>query len=205
MMRQAVAIVLSVISGGTITLLAQARPAAPPASAPKPPAPSAQAQTAAKAPGPVAFPADARVALVDMSAVLAQSSMGNTSQAALKAAGDRWSATLQALGNRMQTLQQELQTQQATLSSSAFAAKKAEGDKMQLELQYQQRQRDAEMQQLSQRLSDEFDAKVLPIIADIRKERNLWMVFEVGETSVAASHPGIDISSEVVQRVNAAK
>jgi Skp family chaperone for outer membrane proteins len=180
-----------------------AAPAAPASSSAKPPQTPA---APAAAPQPVPFPADARIAIINMATILNGSKLGQGGQAVLQAANDKWLMTLQALAARVQTLQKEYQSGAGTLSTSALTTKKSELDKAQLELQYQQRERDADMQQISQRLSDDFDSKVNPIIEAIRAERKLLMIFDLtdmGSITVVASHPGLDLSAEVIRRLDA--
>jgi len=142
-----------------------------------------------------------------MGKVLNGSKLGQAGQQVLKAANDKWTATLQAMAAQLQALQQQYQSGMATLSASALAAKKGEIDKAQLQLQYQQSERDADMQQVSQRLSDDFDSKVGPILDAIRAERKIWMLFDLsdmgGGLTIVGSHPGLDLSAEVIRRLDA--
>jgi len=141
-----------------------------------------------------------------MAKVLNGSKLGQGGQQVLKAANDKWTTTLQSLAARGQALQQEYQAGIATLSASALAAKKGEIDKAQLQLEYQQKERDADLQQVSQRLSDDFDSKVGPILDAIRAERKLWIIFDLsdmGGLTIVGSHPGLDLSAEVIRRLDA--
>jgi Skp family chaperone for outer membrane proteins len=191
--------------------------------APQRPAPSAPAQTTptpqpagSQTPAPsvapavttpqtpaAPFPADAKIGAVDLQAILAASKVGQNGQAQLKALSEKWVAAMKGLSDKFQALQQELQAQQSTLSSTALMQKRTDLNKVQLELQFQQQQRDSELQTLGSQLSSQFEAKVLPIIESIRKERGLWLVIEVGETPIAAIAPGLNLSPEVVKRLDA--
>ena len=183
------------------------RPTAPaPAPAPATAKPPQTPAAPAAAPQPAPFPAEARIALINMGTILNGSKLGQGGQQVLQAANDKWLMTLQGLATRVQTLQKEYQSGVGTLSATALTTKKSELDKAQLELQYQQREREADMQQISQRLSDDFDSKVNPIIEAIRAERKLLMIFDItdmGSITVVASHPGLDLSAEVIKRLDA--
>jgi len=181
------------------------RPAAP-APAPSTAKPPQTPAAPAAAPQPVPFPAEARIALINMGVILNGSKLGQGGQEVLKAANEKWLMTLQGLAARAQTLQKEYQSSVGTLSTAALATRKSELDKAQLELQYQQREREADMEQISQRLSTDFDSKVNPIIEAIRAERKLLMIFDIadmGSITVVASHPGLDLSAEVIRRLDA--
>jgi Skp family chaperone for outer membrane proteins len=66
-----------------------------------------------------------------------------------------------------------------------------------------------EIQRLNQDLLTRFQDKVLPIIEVIRKERGLHVIFaqqdEAGGLAVIAFDPGLDLSAEVVKRLDAIK
>jgi len=51
---------------------------------------------------------------------------------------------------------------------------------------------------------NEFSVKVQPVVENIRTERQLWAVFVMNENLVAMM-PGLDVSGEVVRRLDAKK
>ena len=72
------------------------------------------------------------------------------------------------------------------------------------QLQFQQEQASADFQLLQNQLMDEFGDKVIPIAEEIRKERGLWLILTVGqEQNVIALHEGLDLTLEVVKRLDA--
>jgi outer membrane protein len=177
---------------------AAARPATPPAA----PAP----QTAAPAPAPVAFPADAKIGFVNMQSIVSQSRLGRTGQEQMKALNDKKGIELAAKNKQVQTLQQEVQAGASVLAPAILAQKNAEIDKLTREAQFMQEQAQVDIQALNDQLLDEFSTKVLPIVEQIRAEKGLWVVFALGDgTGVAAVHAGLDLSAEVVKRLDAAK
>ena len=45
---------------------------------------------------------------------------------------------------------------------------------------------------------------MLPIVEEVRMERGLWIIFALGENSnIAAAHAGLDLSGEIVKRLDA--
>jgi Skp family chaperone for outer membrane proteins len=186
----------------------QTRPATPAAQAPRPTPPAAQ--TPAPAPAapvtpavPVAFPADARIGFVNMQSIVSQSKLGKMGQDRMK---ELKSGELAGQNKQMQTLQQEIQAGQTVLSATVLAQKNAELDRLTREIQFKQEQAQADVQALNDQLLDEFSTKVLPIVEQIRAEKNLWVVFALGDgTGVAAVHAGLDLSAEVIKRLDAAK
>lgn len=179
------------------------RPAAQTPARPAGAAPAAPA-TAPKAGAPLPFPADAKIAFVNMQLIVNDSKLGKLGQDKLKALTDKRTSDVTTKNTAIQQKQQELQQGQNVLTPAVLAQKQAELESMQRELQFLQQQAQTELQNLNEQLLGEFSDKVLPIIEQIRAEKNLLVVFQSGEGSnVAALNPAIDLSTEVVKRLDA--
>ncbi len=189
-----------VVSGGRALALDA------PAQAPRPGGSSAAPATKAPAkPAAVPLPADATVATVDLQAVLAQSTLGRAGRDKLNARNTTWNSQIQQVASRLQTLQQALNKDLAAGTSTAadIAQKRQEVTSTQLEVQYKQQQRDAELQSLNDELAADFRAKVLPIIEAIRREKGLQLVIDDSGAQILAARPGLDLTQEVVARLDA--
>ena len=69
-------------------------------------------------------------------------------------------------------------------------------------------QEDAQVQeeQMQRELLSTFQVKVLPIVEAIRNEKGLWIVFQLGDGSpIIAAHAGLDLTADVVKRLDAGK
>jgi Skp family chaperone for outer membrane proteins len=78
-------------------------------------------------------------------------------------------------------------------------------DKAQREAQFMQQDSQAQIDQLNQQLLKNFQDQVLPVVEKMREEKSLWIVFALGDNSnIAAAHAGLDLSVEVVKRLDAA-
>jgi outer membrane protein len=165
-------------------------PAAPPPQLPTPPVP---------------FPVDAKIAFIDLQAIVAQSQIGKAGQKQMQALSEKKSADLADKTKKIQALQQEIQQQTTLLSPAALTAKNNELDRMQREFQFAQQDAQAEVENLNQQLMTGFQDKVLPIVDALGKEKNLHAVFVLDRdnTIVAYVHPGLDLTSEVVKRLDA--
>lgn len=220
MTRMMIVSVLTVLIGAS-SAAAQTPPATrppatqtPPRPAPQAPAPAPTAPTT-RTPvtttptppaAPVPFPADAKIGFVNMQLIVAQSQLGKSGQDRMKELNDKKSTELTGLNKQIQTLQQEVQTGANVLSAAVLGQKNTELDKLTREVQFRQEQAQVDIQNLNDQLLDEFSQKVLPIVEQIRAEKNLWVVFALGDgTGVAAVHAGLDLSSEVVKRLDATK
>ena len=171
-------------------------PAAPSTAAPA--APSAQAP-AAIPPAPQPFPADAKIGFIDPQAVLEGSVAGKAGIAQLNKLVETKQAELQAKNKIIQTLSQEIQTGGSVLTGTVLASKQSELTKHQNELQFMQKQAQDERDALEQRMLQDFQDKVIPIV-----EQGLWAIL-TPNAQAAAVDPRLDLSAEVVKRLDAAK
>lgn len=172
---------------------------------PKPPAitPATPAQQAGLK-VPVMFPANAKVAFFDFQRTVQGSKTGKLWLGRLQALATKLDADLTLKNNEIAVLTSRAQTQAAVLSLEAAAALAKEIDRKQREAQFAKEDRDVQVQQLQQDLVADLEKHVLPIVEAIRVEKDLWMVFSVNDTSnIVAAHPGLDLSDEVVKRLDA--
>jgi Skp family chaperone for outer membrane proteins len=183
----------------------QQTPAAPPATA-KPAQTTPTPPPTAPAKPPVPFPADSKIGVMNLQRVIFESKFGQAGQAKLKDLTDKRTAEVTALQKQIQTLQTELQTQGSVLSAPVVQQKTLEVDRLQRQLQFEQQQASADIQNLQDQLMAEFTDKVIPIAEEIRKEKGLWIIFAVGQGSdVVALNEGLDLSLELVKRLDGAK
>jgi Skp family chaperone for outer membrane proteins len=182
----------------------------PPATTPpKPPAaqlpPTLPGQTPAPTPTPtpVPFPTDSRIGFVDMQIIVSASKLGKAGQDQMKVLTDKQNADLTAKSKQIQTLQQEIQTQAAVITPSALAQKNSDLDKLQRAAQFAQQDWQAQVDALNKQLLQDFQEKVLPVLEALRNEKGLWAIFSVGDSGAAAVHPGLNLSVEVVKRLDA--
>jgi len=167
------------------------RPAAPPL---LPPSPS---------PTPVPFPTESKIGFVDMQVIVSASKLGKAGQERMKELTDKQNADLGAKSKELQTLQQEIQSQGGVLTPAALAAKNSELDKKQRAAQFAQQDWQAQTDSLNKQLLQDFQEKLLPVLEALRSEMNLWVIFSVGDSGAAAVHPGLNLSSEIIKRLDA--
>ena len=165
-----------------------------PGEAPKPPAP------------PTPFPADAKVAFVDLQRVVNDSKLGKTGLDEMKALNDKLSAEIQKKNKDIQALQDKINTQRTVAAEPILSGWMKDLDRQQRELQFMQQDAQVQVEQKQTELLATFQQKVLPIVEAIRNERGLWMIFQLGETaSIVAAHAGLDLTAEVTKRLDSAK
>ena len=174
---------------------AQTPPAQPPATA----APAAQAP-AAQPPRP--FPEGAKVAFVNLNAVAQNASEGKAATAKIQDFIKRKNAEIQEKQKALQGLQAKLQQGASVMSDQARAQLEKDITRQTRELQSSQEDAQTEQQQLTQDLQNEFQQKLFPIIDQIANEKGLHMVFS-GDGGPIWANPGLDLSPEVIKRLDA--
>jgi outer membrane protein len=185
------------------------------AQAPAGQAPAAPAQAPAAPPeqqpppAPPPFPAGAKIAFVNMQLVVAQSKLGQAGQTRMKALYDEHQAKLAELARGIQDQQQKITTQTGVVSDSALQQMRRDLERMQLEAQAEQQRAQTDEQNLNEDLLTDFSQKAMPVIEALRVERDLWVVLGVsdsveggGQLMIASAHPGLDLSLEVIKRLD---
>jgi outer membrane protein len=168
-------------------------PAAQPA-APKPAVPSP----------PVPFPQDAKYAIVDVQAVAQNSTAGKEASKKLADLQNKKMTELQDKNKQLQALTTKRDSSVGVMSDPARANLDKDIDKLQRDIQFAQSNAQAEMTDLNNELQGDFQKKLVPIIEEIAKEKGLYLVF-TADSGFAYVHPGLNISDEVIKRLDAKK
>ena len=170
------------------TLPTQTPPATAPTPAPKPPMP---------------FPADAKIAFVDVNTIAGTSASGKEASKKLQDLNNKKLTELQDKNKQLQALTTKRDQGGSVLNDSARASLDKEIDKLQRDIQFAQTNAQAEMQDLTNELQGEFQKKLIPVIAEIAKEKGLHAVFSIADSGAAFYLPSLDISDEVIKRLDA--
>ncbi len=177
------------------------------AQTPPPPTQTTPPPAAAQAPPPapviLPFPADSKIGFVDLQTVVAQSALGRAGSAQMEQLSKRVEADLTALQGRLQESQTKQQTQAALLSEVALSQLAKDIDRMTRELNFKQQEAQSELQTLQQDLLADFEKKVLPVLEALAKEKNLHIVFNVADSGAVYVFPALNLSQELVKRVDA--
>ena len=181
-------------------------PATPPAQTPPPAAqtpPAAQAEAPKPAPAP--FPEGARVAYIFMQGIFNGSADGKAAATRLQEWEKKKTAEIQAKAKEAEGLQAKINQGGNVLNDAARAQAQRDLQRLQREITALQEDAQQEGNELRQQLLAEFSQKVNPIIAAVAKERGLHMIFSVSdEANVAWADPGLDLTAEIIKRVDAA-
>jgi Skp family chaperone for outer membrane proteins len=174
--------------------------------APTQPAPTqpAPAQPATPQP-PAPFPQGAKVAYVNLPLVAQNSSQGKSASTKIEELQKKKQSELQEKNKQLQAAQQKLNQSGTVLNDQARGQLEKEVERMQREIQFAQQSAQAEVQDLTQDLQEEFRKALMPIINEIGKERDLHLIFSLGDAGMIWGHPGLDITQDVIRRLDTAK
>jgi outer membrane protein len=182
----------------------------PPAGAPKPqtpPAtpPAAQAPAAPKPSPPVPFPEGAKIAFIDVNAIAGMSAAGKEASKKLQDLTTKKSTEINDKNKQLQALTTKRDTGAAVMNDAARAQLDKDIDKLQRDIQFAQTNAQAELQDLQNELQGDFQKKLIPIIEEVAKEKGLHAVFSIADSGAAYVHQGLNISDEIVKRLDAKK
>jgi len=192
------------------TAAEQAKPAQTPQTPPKPAQPAPVAGQPGQPPAPTAqppappapFPQGAKVAYINPPLIFQQSTEG-------KAAVARVQAVVQKKQTEGAAKAKQLQDNQAKLQSSGSVMNEAARTQLEKEIERQQREGErfqqdaqAEINEIQQEVNNEFMKKVQPIIDQIAVEKGLHFVFNAPEAGLAWAAPGLDISADVIKKLD---
>ena len=90
------------------------------------------------------------------------------------------------------------------LSDSARGQIEKDIDKMARELQFAQQEAQSEQQALTTELQNDFQTRLNPIIDQVANEKGLHCVLSIADSGVVWVNTGLNISAEVMKRLDAA-
>jgi outer membrane protein len=186
---------------------AYAQAPAPPQQKPTP-APTTPPAAAAPAPAPQPprpFPEGSKFAFVDIQVIASNSAEGKAATAKLDELRKKKNTELQSKATALKGMQDKLAAGGMVLSDSARAQLQKDIDKAQRDLEYAQQDAQTEVQDLTNQLQEEFQAKLNPILEQVRADKGLLMIFSSRDAGIVAADMGLDLSDEVIKRFDAAK
>lgn len=178
------------------------RPAQPAPAAPAQPAPAQAAPVPAPAP-PAPFPQGAKIGFVNLQAIAQLSTEGKAAATRVNALAQKKQSEAAEKAKLLQSNQQKLETSGSVMSEAARAQLQKDIDRQTLEGQRFEQDAQAELQELQQDLQQQFQARLMPILEAISKEKGLQVLFSAGDSGVIWAEPGIDLTLEAVKRLDA--
>jgi Skp family chaperone for outer membrane proteins len=197
------AVLIAALSAPTFAQTAPAKPQTPPATPPAAQAPAAKPPAPAPQP-PAPFPQEAKIAFIDVNMIAGTSAAGKEASKKLQDLTNKKSTEINDKNKQLQTLTTRRDTGAAVMNDAARAQLDKDIDKLQRDIQFASTNAQAELQDMQNELQGEFQKRLIPIIEEVAKEKGLHAVFSIADSGAAYVHPGLNISDEVVKRLDAA-
>ena len=178
---------------------APAKPAAAPA---QPPAP-APAPAAVPAQPPAPFPVGAKIAFFNPQAVFQASADGRAAVSRVNALIEKKQKENADKAKLLQGNQAKLQTSGSVMNETARVQLEKEIEKQTKDAERFQQDAQAEINELQQEVQNEFVKKLQPIVESLANEKGLQLMFNASESGIAWAAPGLDLTSEVIKKLDA--
>ena len=205
----AASLALSLTAMSAVPVFAQPAPAPAPAR-PAQPAPATPAPTQAPSTPPPAaqppapFPAGAKIAYFNPQAVFQTSADGKAAVSRVNALIQKKQTENADKAKLLQGNQQKLQTSGSVMNEAARTQLEKEIERQTKDAERFQQDAQAEINELQQEVQNEFVKKLSPIIEQLANEKGLHMVFNAVESGIAWAAPGLDLTADVVKKLDAA-
>ena len=165
--------------------------------------PAAPAAPAA-APAPRPFPEGARIAYIDLQYIASNSAEGKAATGRIQEYAKKKTAELEGKQKALEAARNKLLQGGTVLSDAARGQMEKEIEKMGRELQFAQQEAQSEQTALTTDLQNEFQTRLNPIIDQVANEKGLHYVLSIADSGVVWVNTGLNISGEVMKRLDAA-
>jgi outer membrane protein len=185
-------------------------PAAPKPATPAPGAPAAQtpppaaAQPAAAAQPPRPFPEGAKIAYVNVQRIASESVEGQAATKRLSSLREEKEKDLVARNAKFEEARKRLETSASVLSESVRNTQQKDVERLQTDLQRATQDAQKAVEDLQNELQMEFQRKLLPVLSEVSAAKSLHMVFSSIDSGVVWADPGLDITSDIIKKLDAA-
>jgi len=184
-------------------VFAQAAGQAPRPAAPAPAPPAAAQPAPAPSTPPPPFPAGAKIAFVNLQQVANLSGEGKISTGKVQALMAKKQTEAQTKSKALADAQAKLQSSGGILSDGARAQLEKDIERMNVEGQRFQQDAQAEINELSQQLQNEFQQKLFPVLEQVSKEKGIQVLLSAADAGVVWAEAGLDLTLDAVKKLDA--
>jgi outer membrane protein len=181
---------------------AGAKPTPPATPAQTPPATTQPAAQPATPPRP--FPEGAKIAYVNLQRVAQESQDGQAATKRITALREEKEKDLVARNQKFEEARKRLETSASVLSETVRSTQQKEVERMQTDLQRATQDAQKAVEDLQAELQMDFQRKLLPVLSEVSTAKGLHMVFSSIDSGVVWAEPGLDITTDVVKKLDAA-
>ena len=109
----------------------------------------------------------------------------------------------QAKSKALADAQAKLQTSGGIMSETARAQLEKDIERMNVEGQRFQQDAQAEINELSQQLQNEFQQKLFPVLEQVSKEKGIQVLLSAADAGVVWAEGGLDLTLDTVKKLDA--
>ena len=146
-----------------------------------------------------------RIGALNVSYVARTSKIGKSEIAKIEDASRQKVAEIEIKAAELQRQQAQMQKTGIGLSPRALADLQRAFEKSRLEFERFQQDAQNEITAMQTRFDLQFRAKLAPVVDEVSKEKGLHFVFGLEEAAIIWWSPAVDISDEVIKRLDAGK
>jgi outer membrane protein len=143
-----------------------------------------------------------RVAVIDVNKVLQSSSAGKAAAAKLKQVQDEKMARAQKMDEEIRTLDNDINTKKISLSEEKLADMTKQLSDKKIAMQRFAQDADRELGEARDRVMQDLNQKIMPVVDQIGKEMGLAAIFNKYESGLIYASEAIDITDVVIKRFN---
>ena len=170
---------------------------------PAPATPAPAAAQPATPPPPPPFPAGAKIGFVNLQQVANLSGEGKISTGKVQALMAKKQTEAQVKSKALADAQAKLASSAGILSDAARAQLEKDIERMNVEGQRFQQDAQAEINELSQQLQNEFQQKLFPVLEAVSKEKGIQVLLSAADAGVVWAEAGLDLTLDAVKKLDA--
>lgn len=149
--------------------------------------------------------ANARIGVVDTEKILLASATGKAALAQLKALQERLESEARGRQEEIKSLQGRVSSGPQSLPAGEFASLQKQLEEKTIALKRFQDDATRDLNRKRDEILAAIDQKVMPAINQLGKEKGYTLIFRKFESGLIYADEAIDITAEVIQRVDAAQ
>ncbi len=146
-----------------------------------------------------------RIGAINLSYVARSSKIGKTELSRIEDTARKRAEEIQLKAAELNKQQTELQKTSLGLSPRAVGDLQRAFEKSRLDLERLQQDAKNEIEAMQTRFDADFRAKLAPVVDEVSREKGLHFVFGLEQAAIVWWSPSVDISDEVVKRLDAEK
>ena len=137
--------------------------------------------------------------------IAGESAAGKTLAGKVQALNQQKVNELNEKNKALQATQQKLDAGASVLSPTAVAQLQKDIERQQVDIQRFTEDAQQDVTALQTQLQDEFQMRLSPIVQEVAIERGLHLLFSVVDSGLVWADPSLDITTEVIQKFDAAR